>query len=185
MQLKNHLLIATPSFNGTFFEQSVIYIFKSNINETAGIIINKPTDMSVGELCCRYNYMLASSQNLISDQVVAGGLEEIQHGYFLHTKTSKSFKRTIKLSDDLRLTTSPDLLKTLGTKSEPEDYLVALGCVNWNTEDLKKQISESYWLIVEADENILFTTPFNHRWREAAERLNVKIDNLSLITGRC
>lgn len=57
-------------------------------------------------------------------------------GFILHTPPS-NFTSSIRISDNTVMTTSRDVLETLGTDKQPSDVMVALGYssgikANWN-----------------------------------------------------
>ena len=65
------------------------------------------------------------------------------------------------------ITTSKDVLETLGTPEQPDDVLVALGYAGWEKGQLEQEVLENAWLTIEANTDILFRTPIASRWREA------------------
>lgn len=66
------------------------------------------------------------------------------------------------------ITTSQDVLKTLGTAQQPENTLVALGYSAWDQGQLESELLDNAWLTTPADKEILFHTPIAERWRAAA-----------------
>lgn len=57
--------------------------------------------------------------------MLGGPLAE-DRGFILHTPPSR-FASSIRISDNTVITTSRDVLETLGTQQQPSDVLVALG----------------------------------------------------------
>ena len=49
------------------------------------------------------------------------------------------------------MTTSRDVLETLGTDKQPSDVLVALGCASWEKGQLEQEILDNAWLTAPAD----------------------------------
>lgn len=187
MNLKNHFLVATPKIqNDLIFGDSVIYVCEHNPQGAMGLMINRATDISVAELCCRLNGMVANSNWYVDDTVCAGGPMHPEMGFILHTKTEKPFDHSVQISDNLVLTTSVDVLKAIGHENMPEKYLVALGCCMWQGNQLFDEIKQDDWLVVEADERVLFSSLLDIKRLEAMELLGVTMDSLTgLSAGHC
>jgi putative transcriptional regulator len=81
------------------------------------------------------------------------------------------------------ITTSKDVLETLGTPDQPENVLLALGYAAWERGQLEQEVLENAWLTTEADIDILFHTPIANRWREAAKRIGIDIRNIANQAG--
>ena len=77
------------------------------------------------------------------------------------------------------ITTSRDVLEAIGTASQPDNVLVALGYCAWEKDQLENELLENAWLTTPANTNILFHTPIAERWREAARSMGVNIHNMT------
>ena len=82
-----------------------------------------------------------------------------------------------------RSPTSKDILETLGTDNEPQQYLVALGYAEWEAGQLERELQENAWLTSSADPNIIFNTPIDERWNEAINQLGFDLLHLSSHVG--
>lgn len=185
MELQDHFLIAMPHMEDENFKQSVIYICENNDQGTMGIVITNSTDLSVMELCTKMNFMLADQRQFSDQLVLAGGPVHLDRGFILHTKTHETFNYSYPINDELMLTTSNDVLNTIGTPNSPEKYLVALGCASWAPNQLAQEITNNDWLVVPANSNILFDTPVEQRWTMAQQLLGIKSSNLIYQAGHC
>ncbi|MGK7310593.1 YqgE/AlgH family protein, partial [Salmonella enterica] len=65
------------------------------------------------------------------------------------------------------LTTSREVLETVGTQQQPSAVLVALGYASWDKGQREQELLDDAWLTAPAGLNILFKTPIAERWREA------------------
>ena len=114
--LQGKFLIATPDMDDPYFDRAVVYICEHNNNGAMGLIINMPTDLSVLELLTRMDFQMANQRDYKKDQMVlSGGPVSQDRGFIVHTKTAQSFLHSYKITDDIMLTTSGDVLDTLGT----------------------------------------------------------------------
>lgn len=185
MQLQDHFLIAMPDMEDDYFENTVIYICEHNQNGSMGLILNQPTDLSIAELCSKMNFMMKSDRTYGDGLVLAGGPLHTDRGFILHTNTEQTFQHSYKITDQLSLTTSADIIDTLGTAQAPEKYLVALGCANWHENQLEQEILRNDWLVVPSNNQILFDVPYEDRLWAANLLLGIQAHNFAYRAGHC
>lgn len=183
MELKHHFLIATPQVDDEFFAKSVVYICEHGSLGSMGIIINHPTDLSVAELWARINYMMVDERDYQENLVVAGGPMHMDRHFTIHTKSAVDFTYSYPLAEDLWLTSSADVIGTIGTASKPAQYLMALGCASWAPNQLEEEIRQHDWLIVPADHYVLFDAPYEQRYEAAKQLLGIYEDNFTYRVG--
>ncbi|MDG6895000.1 YqgE/AlgH family protein [Volucribacter amazonae] len=183
MKLDDHFLIAMPQLNDEYFYRAVIYMCEHNKQGSMGLVLTQPTDLSIAELVAKMNFMMANDRQFSQDMVLAGGPVNIEHGFILHTKTEQAFQHSYKITDRLQLTTSGDIIDTFGTARQPEKYLVALGCASWSPNQLENEIADDAWLVVPANEHILFDVPYDRRWLAAMQILGIQQESLSYQAG--
>ncbi|QUM83733.1 MULTISPECIES: YqgE/AlgH family protein [unclassified Moritella] len=188
--LQDHFLIAMPSMKDGIFERSVIYICEHNNEGAMGIIINLPVNISVDELLSQTveadlddeTASPAEPKTVIDDLVFKGGPVSEDRGFVLHT-AYPGFSSSLQINDELMITSSLDVLATLGTKKQPENYIVALGYSGWTKGQLEQEIADNSWLTINADENILFKVPVHKRWEQAVQKIGIDVSQLSSQVG--
>lgn len=175
MNLQHHFLIAMPLLQNTYFERSVIYVCEHNQNGAMGLVINQPVArLTLEMLLKKLNISLVHDAGYLNKPVMNGGPLAEDRGFILHSPQS-GFNSSIRVSDETMITTSKDILQTLGTEKQPENIMVAVGYAGWQKGQLEQELVENAWLTVEADTKILFNTPIPHRWYEAASKLGINI----------
>lgn len=177
MQLQDHFLIAMPHLIDDYFQQSVIYMCEHHEQGSMGIVLTQQTDLSVAELMAKMNFMMAENRTYPKDVVLAGGPVSVENGFILHKTTKHSFQHSYKITDNIQLTTSADIVQSFGTMQQPEKFIVALGCASWTPGQLEREIAENSWLVVPADEHILFDLPCEQRWLAANALLGIQNGN--------
>ncbi|MCT8342306.1 MULTISPECIES: YqgE/AlgH family protein [Photorhabdus] len=185
MNLQHHFLIAMPSLSDPYFKRSVVYICEHNENGAMGLVINKPIEqISVRKVLQKLKISPEDRDESINlnKPVMTGGPLAEDHGFILHTP-KPGFNSSIKISDDTMITTSKDVLETLGTPRQPKQILVTLGYASWEKGQLEKEIMENSWLTTNADPHIIFNSPIADRWREAASLLGINIYNIAPQAG--
>lgn len=174
-----------PCLEDPYFSRSVVYICEHNENGSMGVVINKPLeDLTVIDVLSKLYIDLAPKVSILhlNQPVFDGGPLAEDHGFILHTPLQK-FSSSIQLTESVMLTTSKDVLETLGTTSQPHESLVALGYSGWEAGQLENELLENSWLTVEADSQILFHTPIADRWQAAAQKLGIDIHTIATQVG--
>lgn len=185
MKLQHHFLIAMPGLEDPRFAHTVVYICEHTQNGAMGLVINKPLGkLTVLDVLSQLNInpMPKDDMTHLNNPVLDGGPLAEDRGFVLHTPKS-GFSSSIRLSDDVMITSSKDILETLGTASQPQQALVTLGYSAWEEGQLEKELLDNSWLTVEADCQILFHTPINQRWQAAAKKLGVNIHTIASQAG--
>ena len=179
--LQHHFLIAMPSLRDSFFYRSVVYLCEHTSEGAMGLIVNRPTQVMLSELLSHLKIENPAEQNK-STPVLFGGPVQKGQGMVIHDSHA-NWKTSIQLADKIFLTTSTDILETIGTESGPEHVLVTLGYAGWSAGQLEQELAENSWLTVPADGELLFETPSEKRWEEAAKLIGVDITLMSNSAG--
>ena len=182
INLTNHFLIAMPSLEDENFSRSVTLICEHNEEGALGIVINRPTDFTLGELLQQME-LIEDADRFSETPIYSGGPVQVEHGFILHQPVG-NWEHSLLITDELALTTSRDLLEAITHGDSPSELLVALGYAGWGAGQLENEIGENAWLTTPADIDILFKIPVEQRWQAAASRLGIDLGLLSGDTGR-
>ena len=180
--LTKHLLIAMPSLQDPNFSRSVTLICEHSENGAMGIVINQPTSMSVEELINSLHNEDETTNLPNKTPVFAGGPVHMNHGFILHD-SDRVWESTHIIDNDLKLTTSEDILIDIGKGTGPENSIVALGYAGWGAGQLEQEIVDNSWLTVPYEAKIVFETPIEKRWQRAAEKLGIDVHLISNVAG--
>lgn len=164
-------LLAMPGLVGGELAGTIIYICEHSPRGALGLVLNRPTDLSVGELLEKVDIEV---KNPILEKmpVYFGGPVQTDRGFVLH-RPAGDYSSSIHLENDVALTTSRDVLENLGQGTGPEEVLVALGYAGWGAGQLEQEMAQNAWLSVEADENVIFEIPPEERYAEAMRLLGI------------
>ena len=180
-RLANHFLIAMPNLEDGNFSQSVTYICEHDENGALGITINRPSEFSLSEIL--FHLQITSTNSEIKNQLVlSGGPVQTDRGFILHTPVGQ-WDSSLKVTDNIAVTTSQDIMQAMADNNGPEKSLLALGYAGWGPGQLEYEMSENTWLSCPATEDILFNTPVEKRWAAAAMLLGIDLQLLSNQTG--
>ncbi len=195
INLTHHFLIAMPGLEDDSFARSVIYLCEHNERGALGLMINKPSDISLRNLFDKVE--LSLGRNDLSDApVFHGGPVQTERGFVLHDAMlaldpqeapgvviESIYASTMTIPGGLEMTTSKDVLEALATGAGPRRVLVTLGYSAWGEGQLESEIAENSWLTVEADMAILFETPVDQRYDSALALLGLQSWMLSPEAG--
>lgn len=171
------LLIATPELDGTFFNRSVIYICAHNESGAMGLVINQ-TIPSIATNDILQQLQLDSTISLHDFPVHLGGPVDANKGFILHSN-DYTRNETVKINQELSLTSDIEVLRDIAKGSGPEHSLFTLGYAGWGEGQLEEEIKHNAWFPVNADDDIMFSTPDNAKWDKAAQLLGIAGKNFT------
>jgi putative transcriptional regulator len=180
--LRGHFLLAMPGMSDPRFAHSLIYLCEHSGNGAMGIVVNKPTDMTLASLFERVDLVNQPDPELAGQPVMFGGPVQLDRAFVLH-KPAKPWQATMKITEQIALTSSKDILESVGGDAEPSAMLVALGYAGWVPGQLDQEILQNAWLSVPADDAILFDLPYEERLPAALAKLGIGFDRLSGVAG--
>ena len=177
--LRNHFLLAMPSLAEGIFSHSITYICEHGESGAMGIVINQPLELTVAEI---FDHLqIKALKDFEEVPVMAGGPVQIDHGFVLHRAMDTDWEASIKVTDEITLTTSRDVLRAIANGSGPEEHLIALGYAGWSPGQLEQELAQNSWLTLPADSDIIFATPCEQRLGAAAAQLGI---DMNLISGQ-
>ncbi|MBV5274239.1 MAG: YqgE/AlgH family protein [Lamprocystis purpurea] len=175
--LTNHFLIAMPGLQDPNFARTVTYVCEHTDQGAMGIVINRPTEVTLGELLAQLD--IPTRLSAVRDTLVyQGGPVQTDRGFVLHT-AGPSFDSTINITSRISVTTSRDVLEAIAGGEGPPQVLIALGYAGWGSGQLEQELSANAWLSGPANDDIIFRLDAESRWLAAAKLLGVDLNLLS------
>ncbi|MBV8618552.1 MAG: YqgE/AlgH family protein [Curvibacter sp.] len=194
INLTNHFLIAMPGLEDEAFARSVVYLCEHSERGALGLIINKPSDLSLRALFEKVDLSL-QRDDLGDCQVLQGGPVQTERGFVLHeamvphsdeagdVSDQSVYASTMVIPGGLEMTTSRDVLEALATGNGPRRVIVTLGYASWGGGQLESELAENTWLTVGADARLIFETPVPERYDQALALLGLQSWMLSPEVG--
>lgn len=177
--LRDHFLLAMPCLTEGIFSQSITYICEHGESGAMGIVINRPLDLSVSEI---FEHLKIDTRRDFSDvPVMAGGPVQMDHGFVLHRYCDKTWEASLKVTPEITLTTSRDILRAIANDNGPQEHLIALGYAGWTAGQLEQELAENSWLTMPGNSEVIFSTPAEQRLEAAAATLGI---DMNLISGQ-
>jgi putative transcriptional regulator len=179
--LTNQFLIAMPSLADPNFHQTVTYICAHSSEGAMGVIINRPTDLRLADVLSQMDIDLTVPG--VGDMpIYEGGPVQRERGFVLHRPPGE-WDATLRVSDEIGMATSRDILTALARGEGPRHALIALGYAGWGAGQLEREMGENAWLNGPADARVIFELPHEQRWAAAAALLGIDLDRLSTEAG--
>ena len=179
--LTDQFIIAMPNLADPNFFHTVAYLCQHNEEGALGIVINRSTDMKLGEIFKQMDIKVTSPA-AAETPIFSGGPVQQERGFVVHT-SGGDWHATMPVSETISLTTSRDVLEAIAAGEGPEQYLIALGYAGWGAGQLEKEIMDNAWLNTPAGKQVLFDTPVNLRWNAAADQIGIDINQLTAPAG--
>jgi putative transcriptional regulator len=179
--LTNHFLIAMPGLSDPTFERTVTYLCQHTSEGALGLIVNRPSELCLGDVLKELEIPVLD-ESMADQPVYLGGPVQPERGFVLHAAGGE-WKSSLKITDELCLTTSRDILEALGRGEGPQRAILVLGYAGWGSGQLEQEIAENAWLNAEAQDSVIFDRPPEKRWRAAAELVGVDIALMTLEAG--
>lgn len=175
--LSNHFLLAMPGMADPNFAGSLVLIVEHNDKGALGLVVNKPTTMTLPTLLSRIELDVLPSHHdgavaPEAVQVFYGGPVQTDRGFVLH-QPSGQWNSTVSIGDQISLTTSKDVLEAVAAGRGPDRLLVTLGYSGWGPGQLESEIGQNAWLTMPADPGLVFDIPADARFAEAFRMLGV------------
>ena len=190
INLTHHFLIAMPGLEDESFARSVVYLCEHSERGALGLIINKPTDITLKGLFDKVDLSLRR-EDLTKEPVFQGGPVQTERGFVLHEpmlmdkgETDESaYASTMTIPGGLEMTTSKDVLEALSNGGGPRRVLITLGYSAWSEGQLESEIAGNSWLTVDADTSLIFDAPIELRYERALALLGLQAWMLSPDVG--
>ncbi len=181
ISLSGQLLVAMPHMEDPRFARTVVYMCAHSDDGAMGFVVNRLIDsMRFDTLMDQLG--LDSTKARPDLPVHFGGPVEASRGFVLHS-TDLIQEATLLIEDDIALTATTEMLKAIGDGEGPERCVLALGYASWGAGQLDREIQENGWLLVPADEQLVFGENNDAKWEGALTKLGIDLSLLSTEAG--
>lgn len=169
-------LIAVPQLTDPNFARSVVLILQHNAEGTYGLVVNNPTEVSLGTFARSQG--LSCHQSLEGEAVFRGGPVEPTRGCILHSDSNCAERQEI--IPGLYVSHSAQSLRTLLQEGRTPLRLI-VGYAGWGPGQLEKEMAHGGWLTTEATIEYALHTPPRKTWQTVLSHMG--IDPVRLARG--
>ncbi len=179
--LVNQYLLATPSIQDPLFASSLVYICDHSEQGCMGLVINHTAEQSLGSILKQLD-INTDHQTILDTPVFIGGPVKLEQGFVLHSGPD-IWEKTLKIKNDIFLTSSKDILEAIAVLEGPSNFMVILGFSGWSAGQLEDELQSNSWLTAAANTETTFNTDIDKKWQLAFDTLGFNLNKLSPTTG--
>lgn len=161
INLDGQLLVASPRMDDPLFQQAVVLVVDQSDDQTFGVMLNRPTPETVGQLWKEVSEIPCESGRA----VFVGGPEDGPVAV-LHTDESAA---DVPLLPGVFLSVEKNNLEWIVQQQDVEQRLF-IGTADWDAEQLEEELANGDWLILPATQDLVFADP-EDQWRQALQKL--------------
>ena len=180
--LTHHFLIASSSIDEGIFHQSLVYICRQDEQGALGLVVNKPIDHTNVAKLFEELQIDVTVTDLHRQLPLDGGPMNPEVGFVLHTGQPE-WASSFAITENVCITTSKDILHSIGTGQGVEHLELCLGHASWKKGQLEDEICQGDWFVLPASMALLFDVDHKMRWQIAAAQVGVDFNKLSLDIG--
>ena len=172
---------SVPTMSDPRFERTVIYMCAHSADGAMGLVVNKQADeIDFPELLNQLEIETEGVKDPIP--VLVGGPVETGRGFVLHSLDYRQ-DSTLEVSDEVGLTATVDILRSIAEGEGPAHSLLTLGYAGWSAGQLDDEIQANGWLNVTADVSLLFDGALGEKWERAVRKVGIDPSFLSADAG--
>jgi putative transcriptional regulator len=181
--LAGKLLVAMPGIGDPRFDRTVIIMCLHNSEQAMGLVINKPKDeLTLSDVL---DHLGINADAEVAERLVLdGGPVRPDRGYVLHSADFAAGDATQAIAPGIRLTATRDVLEAVAGETAPARFVLALGCSGWSGGQLEEELKQNAWLVVDADDAIVFGEAHEDKWARAIQSLGIDPAQLMGEMGR-
>ena len=165
------LLVATDALHDSRFARTVVYMVRHDAAGALGLIVNRP----VGTLpLARVLESLGREHEHARGEIRMhdGGPVEPGRGFVLHTREWRSDETRV-VDGDIAVSSNPEIFDALARGAGPRRALFVAGYAGWAPGQLEAEIGHGFWLVVTADEALIFDDDAATKWERATQRRKI------------
>lgn len=181
---RGEFLIAMPNVSEGEFRRSVTLMCEHGEEGALGLVINRPSKVTLGDMLSQMG--MDEAEHADADAAVYwGGPVQPERGFVVHSNEQghAHFDASVALTNQLQVTSSPDVMQAIADGQGPAQFMVLLGYAGWGAGQLEQEVVDNTWLNAPGDPAIIFDTPAPTRWERAVQLLGVDISTLSGFAG--
>tara|TARA_B100001027_G_scaffold211484_1_gene179732 strand:+ start:3147 stop:3776 length:630 start_codon:yes stop_codon:yes gene_type:complete len=164
-----------------YFKNSLIYLCKNDSEGSFGIVINKRVNINLKDFSMQPDKDLEEILN--RDRVFLGGPVSPFSPFILHS-LDKKYTETLEVTSNIGVSSKPDVINAILRKEFPKKFIVSFGYTGWSAGQLEKEIQQGSWLIIPANEQIIFSTKSSKKIEEASKIAGFNINLVSNNYGK-
>ena len=155
-----------------YFYNSLIYIFEHNQQGALGIVMNKVIPISENTIF----KSLKINADVDKKNLLNGGPVDMNKLFVIHNESSH--KESLVVPNGLCLTSSIDVIESIGNRKFTNPYRLALGYCGWDAGQLDYEVSKNSWLIIDISSEIVLNEEPEQLVKSISKEVGYDIDKI-------
>lgn len=162
--IKGAIIIAEPLIEDPNFERSVILLTEHNDDGTVGFILNRPLELTLGDL--------VEDLSGISSKVYEGGPVQKDEMYIIH-QCGKDIAGSVPITSSLWWGGDFNEIQEKITSGvlAAENFKLFLGYSGWSFGQLNQEVRDRSWVILDSKKFQIFNRESGELWKEVMKEL--------------
>ena len=157
---KSAILVAKPELSDVLYGSSVLVVTPIGGGQHAGFIINRPTEVKLGQL-----FPDDGPSQKVVDPVYVGGPVNPQVLFALVERKASPGGESFELMPGLYATVDEQTVDRI-IRTEPEHARFVAGLVIWQPGELAAEIKNGAWYVLAPDAHVALKRPSQGLWEE-------------------
>jgi len=162
------------------FREKLIYMCGHTEEGAIGLVINNPLlDVTLEEILINANIPVPDFDLPL---IYLGGPVDMEAGFILYT-ADYHVENQLQVSTTVCLSSEPQILQDIALQNGPDHYLFLLGYAGWGAGQLENELTDNGWLVLPAEDDIIFNTADSMKWKVAAQKFGIDISTYGDVVG--
>lgn len=161
------LLVASPSLGDPNFEQTVLLILEHGNDGTVGLILNRPTNVSLSDVLPDLPVLKRTSHRLFA----GGPVGQTQMVLLFHLK--EPYPDARRIVDGIYVGTPRILERLIAQPKQTEGFRAFAGFAGWAPGQLDSEMRQGSWGVLPSDTFNIFDKDPATLWLDSLTRLQV------------
>lgn len=166
------LLVAQRELEGELFSSSILIARPTGDGGHIGIIINRPTTATLGDL-----FPEDEASKKVADPLYLGGPEGYNRVFALVDRKDTAGKDALPLMPGVFLVADGKAVDRV-IEADPEHARFFLGLVSWRPGQLDDEIDRGMWYVDEPDAKLVLEKKTDGLWEELVRRSEAKAHSI-------
>lgn len=174
--MKSGLLVASPQMVDPFFGRAVILLCEHGVDGTMGLVVNRPIGIQLETVLDQLGVKRPES---MPDPVLWGGPVMPEAGFLVCRGDASAYAEAmLEVTDRIFVSSSRTMLEQAAQGALDQPFYLCLGYAGWGPGQLDAEIQRGTWIVLDLDEDIVFSTALEDRWEKSIESLGISADQI-------
>ena len=166
------ILVAKPALNGTVYGSAVLVVAPIGGDQHAGFIINRPTDMRLGQI-----FPDDVPPQKVADPLYFGGPFGAQVIFALVERGANPDGKSLEVMAGLYAAFDAETLdRIIGTESDRARFVQ--GLTVWQAGELQAEIDRGFWYVLAPDAHLALERPAQGLWEDLVRASVLREDGI-------